>query len=678
MKRLMAAALVLSAIGAAGIWFGLPVYAENQFRQSLDAWVDSRPGGKAGYAVAKLDYWSGKATIGSLTEVIEVGSGGTPVQLVVTFDELVIEGYDYQAAVRAAQGASMPEDRIAGLIAWQSFSVSNEAGSLTGRGGAGSISDFAAERVDPLSPMTAEGVRFGMLRQAPVELAYQAETVTASAKAGPFVAENFDSGSLSRLELGELDANFAEGDETALSVAWEVVAAGQLSRGEPAQLAGLEILGLVLRFEGMATGEAGGARAQPVNGLIRWDTYRLTGVRFDEKTFDLYQQLFDILGRGDVRLSDPQTAALLETAIRIMERSESLQVGAGKAVVENLAMDVGNIQELTVDRMEATDVRGLKFGRLETFGQSQKDALGNQSTVVRSSLSAVDLSAFPAYLRRVFGNPVTTEGLEGAHAFYRDNTISAAIPAIDLGVWEMTGQRIVTPEGQEITVDRMVLDRLRADEEGNIEISFVTDGLKLDSSAFVPDGDPNADMAAAVLNAQGIEKLKMDMALAVEFSPARGDMVLSRAGLGVDGIALMDVAGAFSGLDIEQMRQLPSEARPSALMSMNIDQLSVALTDLGGRDIAFALLGDQSGATSEQMAQALSEQANQFIGGLGSQRALSIADAVAEFVLIGGTLIINAQSDRPTPLAQLMILAQTEGPAVVLDILKVVAEHTPE
>lgn len=680
MKRWMAIALILSMIGAAGVWFGLPVYAENQFRQTLDAWVASRQGTKAGYAVAKLDYWAGKATIGSMTEVIEIEADEGPIRLAITFTDLVIQDYDIQAAGRALRGESDPGDRIASLISWQSLTFANGSDTLKGRGGAGSIGDFAADRVDPLQPLSPEGLRFSRFEQDPIELAFANDAVSLSGTAGPFSVAGYDDRGFSELDLGAFEMGLASADDQAISVSWKSLSAGGLVRGAPSDLARLENKGFLLRFDlagGQASGQTmPGLPGSPVKGTLRWHTWRVEGARIDEQSFQLWQRIFHLLSKHESEVPEKDVAALLELSIRVLERGQELQVGARKTIVENLAMDMGEFQDLSVERVEVTGARGLSFDKLVSIGQSQADQLGNLSTLERSSASDIDLSALPAYLRKVLGDPVTVETMDKAGDFYRDNTIASAIPAIDFGVWETIGQRVRTAEGQEVFIERSALERLRANQEGDVTMAFAIEGLGVDTSSLF-GSDSNADMALGVLKSSGIENLKMNMALAVEFSPSRGELIIPAAGFGADGIARVAVSGLMEGLDVEQLRHLPEGARASALMSMNISKLDVGLTDLGGRQIAFALLGGQSGASPEEMAQALALQTRAIIGGLGSERAAAIGEAIGEFVLSGGVLELKAVLERPLPIAQLIIATEAEGPAAVLEILRVEAARAP-
>lgn len=681
MKRLMAAALILSAIGALGVWFGLPVYAENQFRQSLDAWAASRPGDRAGYAVAKLDYWTGRATVGSMTEVVELQAGSTTVVLAVTLNDILIEEYDFRAAGRAIQGQADPADRIAGRVSWQSVAFENEARTLKGSGGAGSIANFAAARIDPLTPLNADGISFSLYEQAPVQASMAEGGDSLTVKAGPFRVSEYSSSGFSEFAAGALEVGFAGKNDQAASLSWESMTARGLARGEPTELAMAENLGFRFRFDMPAgstdTHADGNFPGAPTRGTFGWDVYRIEAARFDEQVIDLYRDMIGLLARPDPQGSNEDIAALAEKAVQVLERADALGTGARRTLVENMFADIGGIQEMAIDRMVASDLVGLKFGRMETAGQRQTDALGNASSLDSSIMRDVDLTALPSYLRKVLGVPVTVESLAHAESFYRKNTIAAAIPALDFGVWEATGQKVRTPDGQEVSIERMSMESFRANDAGDVTLAFSFEGLGVDLAA-VPQGEtPESDMALAVLKSQGIEELKMDMRVAVAFSPSRGELAMQQVGIGVGGLASVYTRGVLGGLDVEQIRTMPPETRSSAIMSSVINQLEVELTDLGGRDIGFAMMGGQSGAKPEEMALALSLQANEVIGSLGSVRAEQIGQAVAGFVLSGGKLTLKASPEQPAPVVQLMLKAQSEGPAAVLELLKAEAEHQP-
>ncbi len=106
-----------------------------------------------------------------------------------------------------------------------------------------------------------------------------------------------------------------------------------------------------------------------------------------------------------------------------------------------MSVNIAGLQEMKIERMLASDLSGLTFGRMESTGQHQKDALGNVSSLESSVMRDVDLTALPGYLRKVLGNPVTVESLERVVDFYRDSTIAEATPAISFGVWEARGQK---------------------------------------------------------------------------------------------------------------------------------------------------------------------------------------------------------------------------------------------
>ena len=680
MKRLMVAALVLSAIGGLGIWFGLPVYAENQFRQSLDAWAASRPSGKAGYAVAKLDFWAGRATIGSLTEVVVLRCGKQVAQLEVTLNDLVIDGYDFQAADRAIRGAATAGDVLASRVSWQSIAFTNDDQAFKGQAGAGSIVNFAAEQVDPLSLHNLQGISFDQFQQMPLEAVFEKDDLTLTGTAGPFVVTGYNGKGFDEARLGAFEAGLTGGNDQTATMSWESMSAKRLVRGEPTTLANAENLGFRARFDLAPTLTDEQANrplsGQPTRGAIGWDVYRIEDARFDENVVALYRSMIALLAQSDAEISEAQIAELAEQAVQTIERAEQLKTGAKLTLLENMSVNIAGLQEMKIERMLASDLSGLTFGRMESTGQHQKDALGNVSSLESSVMRDVDLTALPGYLRKVLGNPVTVESLERVVDFYRDSTIAEATPAISFGVWEARGQKVSTLDGQNISIDRIALDAFKANEEGDATLALSLEGMGLDLAGLPKGSNPQADMGIAVLKSQGIEQLKMNMGISVEFSPTRGELAMHEAVFGADGIASLKAVGLLGGINVEEMRDMPAEAMSGAMMATVISQLEVEFTDLGGRDIAFALMGQQSDAKPEDMAFGLSLQAEQMIGSLGSARAEQIAQAVAAFVLSGGAVLVRANPKTPAPLVQFMLKAQTEGPEAVLELLQAEAEHT--
>jgi hypothetical protein len=680
MKRLMAAALILSAIGVLGVWLGLPVYAENQFRQSLDAWAASRPGDRAGYAVAKLDFWAGTATIGSLTEVIEVDAAGEPVLLAVTLSGIVIRDYDFSAAERAVAGQAEVGDRIAGRIGWAAIQIDNASGTFSAKGGQGFVEDFAASRIDPLKPLDARGVRFQKFVQSPFDVTTTGDGGQVTGRFGASSVMGYDDRGFRKLTIGETRATYSNGEAGDLNMGWEGISASGLIRGEPTELTSFEQLGFYIDFS-LPTGAAGAEASvrlggNPVKGRLGWDTYRVADVRFDEGVFGVYRSAIQMISRQDEGPDEAEVAALAERAVVMLERAQSLRTGASRVLVENLLFEAEGIQSLSVARMESSDIEGLRFGKMEAIDQKQVDALGNSSVLERSALVGMDLSGLPIYLRKILGNPVTAESLQRAEAFYRDNTVAAAIPELDFGTWESIGQTVMTKDGQTISIDRLALDRWKSSAGGDVSLALSFEGMAMDLTGL-PGGDPNARMGLAMLESQGIDQLKMDMIVDLDFSPARGELNLRRFLFGLDGVADLDLMAEIGGIDVESMRDMPAETRASALMAGVIKRTEVNLIDHGGREIAFALMGGESGATPEDMAQALSLQASQMIAALGTLRAAALGDAFGEFILLGGRITLKAAAGEPKPLVQLMITAQADGPAAVLELLKVEAERHP-
>lgn len=681
MKRLMAAAVVLSGIAAAGVWFGLPVYAESQFLRSLDAWAASRPGGRATYADAALDYWAGQATLGSVTDVVPVSFGGETVLLFATVKGVVIDGYDFAAANRVAAGESPDGETIADRVGWQSIELVNEAGTLKASGGSGGLEGFAASAINPLNPRDAAGVRMAAFRQTPMQIAFSDGEGAIQSTVGDISARNLSNQGFDEISVGPVIVEVAAGQDGRADLVMGGMKAVGLVRGEPTTLALYESSGDRLSFDFPADAAAGMApdefEAERLKGHFSIGKSRLEGLRVDERQYALYRQVIDLFAEQDPARRQAMLPALGESAIQLLERAVELKTGLVSFSMEGVSLDMENIQNLTIASIKGRDSTGLRLGTVEILDQVQTDAEGNRITLERAVTRDGDLTALPAYLRKVFGSPVADDSLERARAFYRDNPIAAVIPAIDFGSAEYSGQRIELAIGQTLELGTIRMDAMKADEKGDITLAFGFDGITADLSALQEAPDPQAQMGFAILKSQGVEQLDMGFSMAVQFSPSDGELRINGVEIAEQHLASIGVNGLIGGIDVEKMRQLPPEARSSVLISAALSKLELTLHDLGGRDIAFNMMGGQSGASPEEMAFVLSLQAREQLDSLGTERASAIGRAAAAFMVSGGSLRLTANADQPLPVVQVMLLAQTEGPGALLDMLKVEAEHLP-
>jgi len=75
MKKFIIAG-VAALIAAVGAWFGIPVYADGEFKGALDGYFAGKTDERTGYQNAKLDYWKDQAEVGAVTDVVTVDVGG--------------------------------------------------------------------------------------------------------------------------------------------------------------------------------------------------------------------------------------------------------------------------------------------------------------------------------------------------------------------------------------------------------------------------------------------------------------------------------------------------------------------------------------------------------------------------------------------------------------------------
>ena len=677
MKKLLFAGGLSVAI-AAGIWFGVPIYAANKFKGELDAHFAEKSDARAGYDDAKLDYWKDRAEIGTVVDVLALEVGGVNLRFLATFKGLVVEGYDLDAANTAMAGADGISEQVAERISWSGFTMINETGSASLAGKAGALSGVKVDKLDLENIIASVGAAFGSVEQADIGFSLQDGADTFQVLMGSLAARQIASSGADAIDIAnfEIDGVFAgnnaSGDfSTDLgSLAYENLTIGELIS--------------VNRFENKAFNlelnvfvpTPGGDAPEAFTGKVSYDSYLIENADVDSAIFSFFPQLVDILKRPDGEPEPEEFAWVLEVLLSTMERTVASNTGMDVIQMTNFVMDFPKLQRQTIGRMEARDYRGLKIGRLEMVDVVQANPDGLTVRQGSQKYEGVDLSALPAYLRKVAGGVVTPDSLAHAQAHYRDSTIAEAIPPITFGRWQLQDQVFTLPDETSIHIGDVSMTPMRADAGGQIQFAMTVSGLTVPSDKLA-ETLPAARARLDMLKALGIEQVVVGYGIDITGNPAAGTINIDNLSVAMEQLGAISLSGKINGIDIEALRQLPQPAWSGPLMQSGIGDVAIEVNDESLRAFAFKVLSEQQGVNPDEMAEELATQAEQLAVQLGSERATSIGDAIAAFLREGGTVKFTAVQDEPALVDEIKTTLQTQGPTAVIDLLQVEAIHTP-
>lgn len=677
MKKLIIAGIA-AAVAAVGAWFGVPVYADGEFKGALDNYFAGRTDERAGYQNAKLDYWKDRAEVGTVTDVVTIDVGGETLRMLVTVNDLTIEGYDLDAASTASTGADGKIEQLAERISWSGFTMTNEAGGGVLTGKAGALSGVKADKLDLNHILGTVGAEFADIKQADVGFEWQEGTDSIKAGLGAFAASDARSGGVSALNIGNLSlgGTFAKNEMSGdFSVDWGSLALEGLKIGALVSVRSAETHSSNASFNILAPNRAGGA-PEPIAGSISYDTYLLKNADLDPAVFSIYPRMLEMLERTAGEPKPEEIAQLFEYLVAMMENVVAKNTGMDVFEMTNLVIDIPKIQTQTIDRISAQDYRGLKIGLMEVSGVKQTTPVGATTSIDSFVNQGADLSALPAYLRTVLGDVVTPDSLAHAQNYYRDTTIAAAIPAITFGRWHLKNQNITLPDDTSILIGDVSMVPMRADTGGEVQFATIVSGIDLPMEKLALR-DPRAGAALAMLQAQGIEQLSLGYRIDVTASPKAGTVNIDDLSVALKELAAVNISGKVSGIDIEELRKLPEQEWTGPLMQAGIGGLAIEAKDERLRAIALKAFSEQRGGTPDQVAEGLAAQAEQLAAQLGSARAASIGKALAAFLREGGSLKVIAAKTDPTPIIDIMMATQTQGPPAVLELLQIEAVHTP-
>jgi hypothetical protein len=677
MKKFIIAG-VAALIAAVGAWFGIPVYADGEFKGALDGYFAGKTDERTGYQNAKLDYWKDQAEVGAVTDVVTVDVGGETLRMLVTFNDLVIEGYDLDAASTASAGADGKIEQLAERISWSGFTMVDEAsgGKLTGK--AGTLSGVKADKLDLNDLLGTIGAEFSDIKQADVRFDWQEGTDSIKAGLGALAVRDARSGGLSALNISNLSlgGTFAKDEVSGdFSMDWGSLALTDLKIGDLVSVQRAETNSSKARFNILAPNRAGGA-PEPVAGNFSYDTYFVENADLNPEVFNIYPKFFELLKRPTGEPKPEEIAQVFEFFIAMMEDVVAKNTGMDVFEMTNLVIDVPKLQTQTIERISAQDYRGLKVGFMKISSVKQTTPVGATTSIDSLSYEGADLSALPAYLRTVLGDVVTPDSLVHAQNYYRDSTIAAAIPAITFGRWSLKNQNITLPNDTGIVIGDVLMVPMRADASGQVQFATIVSGIDLPMDKLA-QSDPRAGAVLAMLQAQGIKQLSLGYGIDVTASPKAGTVNIDDLSVALKELAAVNISGKISGIDVEDLRKLPEQEWAGPLMQSGIGGLTIEAKDEGLRAVALKAFSEQRGGTPDQIAEGLAAQAEQLAAQLGSVRAASIGKALAAFLREGGSLKVTTAKTDPIPIIDIMMATQTQGPPAVLELLEIEAVHTP-
>lgn len=687
MKRTAILILLGAAVAAAGLWFGLPVYAEQQFRNALDSYAAGRGDDRVGHGGVRVDYWNDRAELGSFTDRVDIpAGGGRTLSLLVTLRDVAVEDYNLDALNRALAGAGGEGPALASRLSWSGLSVARAADGVTFlTGGAGALDGVRAMRLGAPLLLAASGLQLDGLAQKDLELVWDDGGIAAAARIDSVSLRGLSGSALSAAALGPVRADLTVQDPENEGPFVIGLASGRLevedvAVGDRIDFGRLIHGGLVADFDLPVTLPATtgihDAPSGPLKGQMAWESWEIEGGRLDPASMRLYPAVLRALPPEGGDPTPGDFAPLVETAITLLERAERLDTGFDRSAVSGMLIDLGDLQKQMVETMEISGVHGLRMSNAAVRGQRQSDQFGNRSHIELYEVADVDLSALPAYLRRVLGAPVLPESLDRAGDFYRDATLAEAVPALDFGRARILNQSVETPDGGGFSVARFEQTAMKAGSDGLVELAFEIEGVTAGLEQLGRAG-PGATPVLQLLRAQGIETLDVDFGLDVAVSLADGVIDLRGFGLAADRLAAADLGVRLTGLDFEKMRRLPEAARNGQVMQASIGNAHLKVADHGARQAFFRSMGAQDAAGEAQAAEALAAQAMQMGAAFGSPRLMRVGEAIAAFLRQGGAVEVSTGEGASISPLELMIMSQQPGgPPAVAEALKLEASYS--
>lgn len=682
MKKLIIAGIAAIA-AAVGVWLGVPVYADSEFKGALDSYFATKADDRVGYQDAKLEYWQDRMEIGAVTDLATVEIAGQSLRVLVTFNDLVVEGYDLDEANAAMAGADGKTELIAQRISWSGFTLNtggglNEAdlGAMAGK--AGALDGVKADQLDLDNILKSVGLEVAAVQQGEIVFTWAKDAESMAARLSALDAQNLQSAGVNALKISgfELGGKFAK-DETSgeFSMSWAEQSYEGLKVSDVLAVQRVEVKDAKANFSLSAPPPGGGA-PEAVTGEVRYASYVIENGDVDYEVFNIYPKVFELAKLSDNEPQPEEIAQVFEFLVSILESIVEKNTGVDVLTMTDIVIDIPKLQTQSIKRMEARDYRGLKIGFLEVTEIKQSMPVGGDTIVDFFKSENIDLSALPAYLRAVFGNTITPDSLAHAQAYYESNPIAAAIPAISFGQWELKNQVISLPDGGSIRIGDVSMIPMRADAYGQVQFASTVSGMALPLDKLA-ENDLRASEAFAILHAQGIKQVSISYGIDVTASPKAGTVDVDTLSVALENLGAVSISGKVSGIDIEELRNLPEHEWSGPFMQSGVGGLRIQIKDEGLRQFAFNMLGQQQGGQPEQVAEGLAMQAEQLAGQFGSARATAVGQAIAAFLREGGAITVTAAKESPTPIIDIIMAMQTQGPPAVLEVLQIEAVQAP-
>ncbi|WP_281019201.1 MULTISPECIES: hypothetical protein [unclassified Minwuia] len=687
---------LIAVLGLLGGRFGLPLLVERQVAAALDAHVAGLPDATgAGYAGLSLDYWNDQVRLQELRLPVDLTRpDGRPFTALVTVRDILVDGYDWPALEAAFQAgsASAGASPLVRQVTWGGVALKGQAnGEPLGTVGAGTLDGLNAVAFSPEDgAVTSLGfdalsLRDMIMTPTPAYLGAVENTGQGAeirvALPSVVVTGWGDEGADS-IMLAGLAATAVADSGGVVELGFEELSLTDWRKGEPGKVGRVSVTGLSemlqLPASVIAAQDPEVARMAGLQGPVRIsvERYELSDLRYDPQLLSLWQSLMQVLeaqdedGKPDLGI----LVGFLEDYLVILERARDLGTGIGSAELTGMQVSFGDASSMTLERLEISDMFGLKSGSFEVSGITQKVAGNVSGGIERYRGEIGDLSALPEWLRTVFGRPLAADSLAKARAWAEGKSLAELVPMVDLGTFSMEGLNAVGPDGKPVRMDLFAIDSMRIGEDASVELAFRLEGISapLDSAA---GRQPQAAMLLQMLKANGVEDLVLGGAIALRAGLADNTGALA---VGISGADLAEsrVEIDLTALDFEKLRQTPGPQRNMIALSSRLARAQLTVVDQGLRMLFLeSQAAERPGATAEMIGTQFSAMAEQMGASMGTDASRAIGQQLAAFITQGGMLEVSTDLQTPLPIIQLMGL-QRQPPASIIEALGISARHT--
>lgn len=685
---------LIAILGVLGGRFGLPWLIERQVAAALDDHIAGLPDSTgARYAGLSLDYWNDELRLTELRLPVDLpGADGSVYPALVSVRGIHVDGYDWPRLETALQTGwtGAPGELLIRQVSWRGVTVEGQAsGEALGSGGEGRLEGMRDLVFDPADgavtsvSFDALSVEDMVATPSPAYLGSKEGLVVhialPSAVATGWRGDGADSIVLTGIAASAVGTASA-GVEGSAEMTLEGLSVTDWQSGDSghvgaASLSGLSVtLNLPESVQVADNPEVARMMRGPLSLALQG--YQMADVRYDPRVLDVWRALIKDLAKRDPE-TKPEPEVLighLESFLVLMERARDLDLGTGLAEMVGLKADFGEAASLRMERFELQDAYGLRGGSFDVRGFSQKGRDDNNVDIARYHGRTGDYAALPAWLRTVFGEPLSTDSLEKARAWAAGKSLAELVPVIDLGSFAMEGMDVIGPDGKPVRIDLTTIERMRIGDDGLVEVAFRMDGISgpLEGGSSAP---PQAAMLMQMLKANGVEDLRLGTAFALKvgLADSTGALVLGMSG---EGLAQMTAEVDLTAIDFEKLRAAPAPQRNMVALSSSLARAQVTLTDEGLRKLLLeSQAAQRPGATAEMIGAQFGAMAEQMGASMGTDASRAIGQQLAAFITRGGMLELSTGLQDPLPIIRLLGL-QRQPPASIIGTLGLSARHT--